>query len=282
MANCRNTEHCIFSNGAGKAFIAELLKLSATVGETWLPKLSTTTDPRTDWCGLPNPRHGITGVADVILETIQGEKLLVAEVKGEARTSKVVGEFQLLAELRTIQHCSPKRPVFGLLVNPVKISLYMPVPGRLRRLTDQYEVLSRCTNSLAAVIELMSITFGLIKQSIAEHQAATVGASPSQLPLPAPAEPRTGTPTLEEREEGAEVQLPLPAPAESMTGTPTLEEREERAEAQLLLPSPAESMLTLEERVTAVEGTLERFGSMEGTLQRIEGMLLAHVHGGNN
>ena len=34
--------------------------------------------------------------------------------------------------------------------------------------------------------------------------------------------------------------------------------------------------------MTAVEGTLERFGSMEGTLQRIEGMLLAHVHGGNN
>ena len=97
----------------------------------------------------------------------------------------------------------------------------MPVPGRLRRLTDQYEVLSRCTNSLAAVIELMSITFKLIKQSIAEHQAATVGASPLQLPLPAPAEPRTGTPTLEEREEGAEVQLPLPSPAESMTGTPT-------------------------------------------------------------
>ena len=55
----------------------------------------------------------------MILETIQGEKLLVAEVKGEARTSKVVGEFQLLAELRTIQHCSPKRPVFGLLVIPV-------------------------------------------------------------------------------------------------------------------------------------------------------------------
>ena len=105
-----NTEHCIFSNGAGKAFVAELLKLSATVGETWLPKLSTTTDPR----------HGVTGVADVILETIQGETLLVAEVKGEVRTSKVVGEFQLLAELRTIQHCSPKRPVFGLLVNPVK------------------------------------------------------------------------------------------------------------------------------------------------------------------
>ena len=59
MANCRNTEHCIFSNGTGKAFVAELLKLSATVGETWLPKLSTTTDPRTDWCGLPNPRHGV-------------------------------------------------------------------------------------------------------------------------------------------------------------------------------------------------------------------------------
>ena len=78
------------------SFICELADLFVP---TWVPTMSTTADPRPDWCGLPiraGDRHRITGVADVML---QGETLLVAEVKSDAGGS---GEFQLLAELRTL------------------------------------------------------------------------------------------------------------------------------------------------------------------------------------
>ena len=95
-----------FSNGSGKSFVYELLKLADLFVPTWVPTMSTTADPWSDWYGLPvcaGDRHRITGVADVMLQTLQGETLLVAEVKSDAGGS---GEFQLLAELRTL-HSTP-------------------------------------------------------------------------------------------------------------------------------------------------------------------------------
>ena len=114
------------------SFVCELADLFVP---TWVPTMSTTADPRPDWCGLPiraGDWHRITGVADVMLQTLQGETLLVAEVKSDAGGS---GEFQLLAELRTLQQRNPQRCVLGLLVNHVWMRLFIPGPVRRRRLS---------------------------------------------------------------------------------------------------------------------------------------------------
>ena len=37
MVVCKNTDHSLFSNGAGKVFLAELLRLSALFGVAWFP-----------------------------------------------------------------------------------------------------------------------------------------------------------------------------------------------------------------------------------------------------
>ena len=118
MVVCNNTDHSLLSNGAGKVFLAELLRLSALFGVAWFPKLSTTNSPLSDWCGIPHlvgDPHHVFGVADLMLVTLEGEQLLLAEVKSEARAPRGTGEFQLLAELRTLQRT---RPVFWTAGKP--------------------------------------------------------------------------------------------------------------------------------------------------------------------
>ena len=126
MMHCKMSGRSLFSNGSGKSFVCELLKLADLFVPTWVPTMSTTADPRSDWCGLPIRAGDLTGVADVILQTLQGEILLIAEVKSDAGGS---GEFQLLAELRTLQE---RNCVLGLLVNHVWMRLFIPAPVRRR------------------------------------------------------------------------------------------------------------------------------------------------------
>ena len=54
-------EYVYTQNGAEKSFLADLLD-AATLDEDWFSAISTTNDPRTDWCGYPacddNQLHG--------------------------------------------------------------------------------------------------------------------------------------------------------------------------------------------------------------------------------
>ena len=91
----------LFSNGAGKS---GLLAFSAHF-EFGCTIHSTTNDPRSDWCGIKGV-GGVSGVADVVLQNIGGERLVVGEVKltPEGRGEGIPGESQLLAELKTALH----------------------------------------------------------------------------------------------------------------------------------------------------------------------------------
>ena len=54
-------EYAYTQNGAGKRFLADLFD-AATVNEDWFSAISSTNDPRTEWCGYPtcedNQLHG--------------------------------------------------------------------------------------------------------------------------------------------------------------------------------------------------------------------------------
>ena len=80
------------------------------------------------WDLVGDPHH-VSGVADLMLVTLEGEQLLLAEVKSEARATRGTGEFQL--RNRT-------RPVFGLLANQAYLSLYLPLPRQ--RSSHSYRV----------------------------------------------------------------------------------------------------------------------------------------------
>ena len=106
-----------FLNGAGKQFLTELLCLSSVIGEHWVVRSSTTSNPTTDWCGVV-PRGTepqLTGVVDIMLKTVEGETLLVGEVKSRP-VRNGVANLQLLAELRMLQQRNPTRGIIGLLV----------------------------------------------------------------------------------------------------------------------------------------------------------------------
>ena len=74
MRYCHRTGANLFANGAGEQFLTHLLYLSSLLGDDWVVKFSTTSDPRTDWCGV-TPRGGsagwqkATGVTDAQMET---------------------------------------------------------------------------------------------------------------------------------------------------------------------------------------------------------------------
>ena len=119
LRHCAATKHPLFSNGAGKAFVSQLLSLSSITGEQWVVRSSTTSNPLTDWCrvvpGLREP--AITGVVDILLQTMAGEPLLVGEVKSRV-VPRNSANLQLVAELRMLQRRTPKRGIVGLLVDP--------------------------------------------------------------------------------------------------------------------------------------------------------------------
>ena len=54
-------EYAYTRNGVGKRFLADLFD-TATVNEDWFSAISSTNDPRTEWCGYPacedNQLHG--------------------------------------------------------------------------------------------------------------------------------------------------------------------------------------------------------------------------------
>ena len=136
MRYCHRTGANLFANGAGEQFLTHLLYLSSLLGDDWVVKFSTTSDPRTDWCGV-TPRGGsagwqkATGVTDAQMETMEGVKLLVlvAEVKSASspkrRDGSTPAECQLLCELRVLQ-LRQQQPILGLLIDPAHISLYVP------------------------------------------------------------------------------------------------------------------------------------------------------------
>ena len=116
---CANTNSELFGyNGAGKTFLSELLSLLPLGGVTGYCKVSTTTNPKYDWCGVV-PSQGepnVCGVADVILETMEGLPLVVGEIKsGSSRE----GAYQLLAAAYFLQQRKGQR-VLGKYPSVVK------------------------------------------------------------------------------------------------------------------------------------------------------------------
>ena len=86
-----------------------------------------TNDPRSDWCGIKGV-GGVSGVADVVLQNIGGEHLVVGEVKltPEGRGEGIPGESQFLAELKTVQQRQSHQSIVGLLLNPTALHVYLP------------------------------------------------------------------------------------------------------------------------------------------------------------
>ena len=130
MEHCKRNGQGLLTNGAGKQFVCHLLNLCFILPEKWLAKTSTTSNPKSDWCGLNTQKAGpqVCGIPDVLLEDMDGLRLLVAEVKSGVSVRNASGshpaECQLIAELQllwTQQHY----PALGLLVDPVQITLYV-------------------------------------------------------------------------------------------------------------------------------------------------------------
>ena len=119
LRHCAAADHNPFSNGAGKQFLTELLCLSSVIGEHWVVRSSTTSNPTTDWCGVvpQGTEPQLTGVVDIMLKTVEGETLLVGEVKYRP-VRNGVANLQLLAELRMLQQRNRTRGIIGLLYLP--------------------------------------------------------------------------------------------------------------------------------------------------------------------
>ena len=120
MAPHHATGNYFFNNGAGKVFMLHLLNvLVANTNETWAVRISTTTNSKTDWCGLrPSPGGlQICGVADFLLVTSEALPLVVGEVK------PCGGEFQLLAGVLAQNEYEGYCPL-GVLLNKGHLSLF--------------------------------------------------------------------------------------------------------------------------------------------------------------
>ena len=68
------------------------------------PKLSTTTNPKNDWCGFPE--GPVRGVVDLELEAESGQVVGLGEVKGEGE-----GLYQLLAAMQCYKNKTGHWPV---------------------------------------------------------------------------------------------------------------------------------------------------------------------------
>ena len=183
LRHCAAADHNPFSNGAGKQFVTELLCLSSVMGEHWIVRSSTTTNPTTDWCGVV-PRGTepkITGVVDIILKTVEGETLLLAEVKSRPHQNNLPN-LQLLAELRMVQRRSPTKGIIGLLVDPWRIHLYLP-QAKGARFGREYSVKSRRIGSFALLISAINATFGYIRTYSGKASAPPASQPPLSFPL---------------------------------------------------------------------------------------------------
>ena len=121
MAAHHATGNSFFNNRAGKVFILHLLNvLVEMTDETWAVRISTTTNSKTDWCGLrPSPdRPQICGVADFLLMTSDELPLAVGEVKPHG------GEFQLLAGVLAQNEYDGYCPL-GILLNKGTLALFL-------------------------------------------------------------------------------------------------------------------------------------------------------------
>ena len=163
LRHCAATKHPLFSNGAGKAFVSQLLSLSSITGEQWVVRSSTTSNPLTDWCGVvPGLREpAITGVVDILLQTMAGEPLLVGEVKSRV-VPRNSANLQLVAELRMRQRRTPKSGIVGLLVDPSRMYLYLPqLKGD--KYGQNYSVKSKNVANFGTVLRLLSTAFAHIR-----------------------------------------------------------------------------------------------------------------------
>ena len=148
----------LFSNGAGKHFLSGLLAISAhfEFGRDWCAIHSMTNDPRSDWCGIKGV-GGVSEVADVVLQNIGGEHLVVGEVKltPEGRGKGIPGESQLLAELKTIQQRKSRQSIVGLLLNPTAPYVYHSRKGNFR-----FELVKKDVRSFNEILGGHEIVFG--------------------------------------------------------------------------------------------------------------------------
>ena len=146
-------------------------------------KLSTTAYPTSDWCGVYPKVAGdpsISGVIDVMVEKLDGRVLLVAEVKGEVERKEE--NFQLLSELRALQMCQKKQPVFGLVVHPRNIRAYVPLKKAAS--TCNYKVYTFTITEFPDVLRALDFIF----TCIINHGPAA--AAVVEAPQPEQVEPR--------------------------------------------------------------------------------------------
>ena len=150
----------LFSNGAGKHFLSGLLAFSAYF-EFGCTIHSTTNDPRSDWCGIKGV-GGVSGVADVVLQNIGGERLVVGEVKltPEGRGEGIPGESQLLAELKTVQQRQSRQSIVGLLLNPTALHVYLP--RSTRKGNFRFELVKKDVRSFDEVLGGLDIVLGFL------------------------------------------------------------------------------------------------------------------------
>jgi hypothetical protein len=116
----------LFKNGAGKQVTAELLQ---RIGQSWVVKISTTSDPHSDY-PKPSKDPQVSCVMDPVVETLDGN---VLEVKRNIEEDDK--NFQLLAELRALQGRQRCRPIMGMLVDPRNILFTFPRPESKTRLS---------------------------------------------------------------------------------------------------------------------------------------------------
>ena len=88
----------LFTNGAGKSFMANLLLLPRGRGSQYHVRVSTTNNPHKDWCGLVCDE--LTGMADLLVCS-GAQKLVVGEVKGPKDNAD--GFFQCVGWMQIIK-----------------------------------------------------------------------------------------------------------------------------------------------------------------------------------
>ena len=122
---CSVRSHKHFHNGAGKLFVYELLKLrdlSKSYTTPWFTKISTTANPKNDWCGF---KEGpVRGVVDIEMEARSGQVVGLGEVKGDGE-----GLYQLLAAMQGHRNKSGHWPV-GFVATKSDIQLVEPLERR--------------------------------------------------------------------------------------------------------------------------------------------------------
>ena len=159
VKSCR---YKLFSNGAGKHFLSALLGISVhfEFGKDWCAIHSTTNDPRSDWCGIKaGGGAGVSGVADVVLQNMSSDRLVVGEVKltPEGGRESIPGENQLIAELKAVQ---ARQSIVGLLMNPTTIYIYLP--RSTRKGTFKFELVKKDVRDFDEVLAALDIVFGFL------------------------------------------------------------------------------------------------------------------------